>query len=215
MSEVMLGQVGIQYPTDGSNPPIRQGKGGEQMVSELQARYYEQSYRGNLFVMDSDAVTAASAHATKSAMGTAKFLNGFYNPANSGKNAVIVAANVATTSGTPGGPYFYNFFNLSPITSAKTGTIRSGLLGGAGASLMVPQTNVVLTASDADTAALSQLCVLGGPAAIAAGAGIYNAFDAVDGKIIVPPGSAFGICVAAAGTTHVTQSSLFWIEVLI
>lgn len=214
-SSLALGQVGVQYVQDGTNPPLRLGKSGEQMASELQPRYFEQNYRGNLFMIDSDAVTAAAAHATKGAMGTAKFVNGFYNPLNSGKHAVIVSANVATTSGTPGGPYFYNCSAIAQgFTQAATGTIRSGLIGGAGASLMVPAVNVVLVASDADTTALKQLSVLGGPAAIAAGAGIYNAYDELAGKIIVPPGFAFGICVAAAGTSHVIQSTLVWMEVL-
>lgn len=212
---VILGQVGVQYPADGTNPPLRQGKAGELIVSELQPRFYEQNYRGNLFMLDSQSVTIAAAHATKTAMATAKLINGFYNPANSGKNAILVSANVATTSGTPGGAFLYNYFNLSPMITAAAGTIVSGIVGGSQKSAMTPQVSTVLTASDADTSALTQLGVLGGPAAVAAGAGVYNAFDAIDGKIIVPPGCCFGICSTATGTSHVVQSTLVWIEALI
>jgi hypothetical protein len=74
---------------------------------------------------------------------------------------------------------------------------------------------VALTALDADTTALVQVGTLGGPAAIAAGAAINSVYDNVDGKIIVPPGYAFGICTTATGTTHVMQSTLYWIETLV
>ena len=49
-SDLCLGQVGVAYAQDGSNPPFRQGKSAEMSVSELQAKYYEQCYRGNLFM---------------------------------------------------------------------------------------------------------------------------------------------------------------------
>ncbi len=216
MADLMLGQVGIQYPADGTNPPVRLGKSAEVMVSELQPRFYEQAYRGLLFSLDSGSVTAVAANASGQAMGTAKFLNGFVNPMGSGKNAVIVGANVATVSGTPGGPILYEI-SAGPgtFTTAATGTIRPGLISGAGASLMKPVVMVALAALDADTTALVQIGTLGGPAAIAAGAGNNSIYDAVDGKIIIPPGYAFGICTTATGTSHVMQSTLYWIEVLI
>ena len=214
MSELVLGQVGVQNVQDGSNPPMRQGKAGEQMASELQPRFYEQNYRGNLFMLDSGSVTVIAANASGQAMGTAKFLNGFCNPLNSGKNAVIIAANVASVSGTPGGPILYEASAVvGSFTQAGTGTIRSGILGGSGASLMKAAVMVALVAADADTAALIQLGVQGGPGAIALGAGLNSNLDPVDGRIIVPPGFAFGLCSTATGTSHVLQSTLYWMEV--
>lgn len=168
-----------------------------------------------LFLMDSDAVTLAAANTTKSAMATAKFINGFLNPRGSNVNASILHAIVATTSGTPAGPYFYNHYPIvGNRSSAITGTIRSGFLSsGASGSKMEAQTGVVLATLPADTAALNQLGVLGGPAAIAAGAGIYTAFDEVAGRIVVPPGFFFGIMAAGAGTTHIVQSTVCWEEI--
>jgi hypothetical protein len=215
-SDLCLGQVGVAYAQDGSNPPFRQGKSAEMSVSQLQAPYFEQTYRGNLFILDSGSQTCVAASAAGQAMGTAKFLNGFFNPTNSGKNAVLVGANVATTSGTPGGPLLYEVTaGAGTITSAATGTIRSGLIGGAAKSLMTPQVMVTLTALDADTTALVQIGTCGGPAAIAAGAGVYSCYDFIDGKIIIPPGYAFGICDTATGTSHVVQTTLYWIEVAV
>lgn len=215
-SDLCLGQVGIQYAQDGTNPPMRQGKGGELVVSELQAKYYEQAYRGNLFIMDSGAVTCIAATAAGQAMGTAKFLNGFCNPTNSGKNAVLVGATVATQSGTPGGPLLYEVTaGPGTFTQASTGTIRSGLIGGAARSLMVPALMIALVALDADTTALVQIGTAGGNSAIAAGAGVASFYDDIAGKIIIPPGYAFGLCDTATGTSHVVQSTLYWIETLV
>jgi hypothetical protein len=186
------------------------------MVSELQAKYYEQAYRGQLFIQDSGSVTCIAATAAGQAMGTAKFLNGFVNPVNSGKNAVIIGVTCASVSGTPGGPLLYGA-SAAPgtFTQAATGTIRSALLGGAGSSLMKAATMVALVALDADTTATIQVGTAGGPAAIAAGAGVYSFYDDVAGKIIVPPGWAFGLVDTATGTSHVLQSTMYWIETLI
>lgn len=212
-SDLCLGQVGQAVAVDGTNPPLRQGKSAELIVSELQAKYYEQAYRGNLFILDSGSQTCIAASAAGQNMGTAKFLNGFFNPTNSGKNAVLIGATVATVSGTPGGPLLYEVTaGAGTLTSASTGTIRSGMIGGAAKSLMTPQVMVTLVALDADTTALVQIGTAGGNSAIAAGAGVGSFYDDIAGKIIIPPGYAFGLCDTATGTTHVVQTTLYWIE---
>ena len=163
--------------------------------------------------MDSDSVTLAAANATKSALGTVKLVNGFFNPLTSGKNCVIIAAHVATVSGTPAGPYFWNFINGVTVNSAATGTIRSALLGSVYTSVVTPQVNVAVTVIGGATTALTQFSVMGGPAAIAAGAGLYDAYDEVDGGIVVPPGTLVGITATGAGKSHVVQSTIRWKEV--
>jgi hypothetical protein len=209
----IYGQTGVQNLPDGVNPIMRQGRQADLMVSELHGRYYEQTFRGNVFVSDSDSVTLAAANATKGALATVKLINGFFNPLTSGKNVVLLFARVATTSGTPGGPYFYNFLADSTINSAATGTVRSMLLGGNTSSVVTAQTGVIIANVAGATTALKQLAVLGGPAAIAAGAGMYDVADEIGGRIIVPPGCLFGLTCLAAGTTHIVQSSLIWEEV--
>lgn len=208
------GQVGPQVLTDGSIANIRLNRTGSVVTSNAKGFYTENSSRANMFIMDSDSVTLAAANASKAAMATAKFINGFFNPIASGKNAAIIAARVATVSGTPGGPFFYNFISGLNMTNAVTGTIRNLSLGGA-ASAMSAATGVVLTATGGPTTTLSQLCVMGGPAAVAAGAGLYGQVDQLDGLIIVPPGTFFGIMCLAAGTSHVVQSSLIWEEFVV
>jgi hypothetical protein len=205
--------VGPRIATDGSPLNPRALRNGGMAVGDVAARYQEQAFRGNGFWLDSDSVTQAAAHNTKGALGTVKFINGFYNPTGSGKNAVIWTANVGMVSGTAGGPYFYNYLTGVVISSASTGTIRAALLGAAAASVMVPMVSVVLaSATPTATANLLQLGMLGGPAAIAAGAGINSIQDEVAGRIIVPPGCVFGIC-GLGSATPVLQSTLTWDEI--
>lgn len=210
---LLQGQSGQQNNSDGAITNVRLTKQGDVAVSEVHPRYYESTYRGNTFSLDSDSVTLAAAHATKGALATVKFITGFWNPNGSGKNAVIISSHVATVSGTPAGPYFYNYLPGSTNTAAATGTIRNLLLSTSGGSAMYALVSVVLGAIGAPTTAMLQLGVQGGPAAIAAGAGVYDSYEEVAGRIIVPPGCLFGICALGAGTSHVVQSTLTWEEV--
>lgn len=190
----------------------RQARDGSLIVAHGLPRFAEHATRGRLFMMDSDAVTLAAANATKGALATVKLINGFFNPVTSGKNAILLRAKVATTSGTPAGPYFFNYLDDSTISSAATGTIRSSRLDQPATSAMRAQTGVVVTNAAGGTTALKQLGVLGGPAAVAAGAGMYQVEELIDGGIVVPPGYLFGLTCVGAGTTHIVQSTLYWLE---
>lgn len=182
-----------------------------------------------IYLIDSQAVTLASANTTKGAMGTMKLVNGFYNPTTSSVNAIVLASRVATVSGTPAGPLFYNYLNIGTstvtLTNTTTGTIQKNILTGdtnaQAGSQMLAQVNVTLTATGSPTTALTQLCTIGGPAAVAAGVGIYSSdeqgFTYVppqeQGWVVVPPGCVFGITATGAGTTHIVQTTLWWREV--
>lgn len=213
-STIARGTVGLVDLPTGAESSIRLDRTKALVVSIGHAPYQEATVSGRVFTMDSDAVTLAAANATKSALATVKLINGFFNPLTSGKNAVIIAAHVATTSGTPGGPYLWNTISGVTVNSAATGTIRSGLVGSSAySSSMTAQTGVVVTVIGGATTNLTQYGVMGGPAAIAAGAGLYDAYEEVGGRIVVPPGTLFGLTCAAAGTSHVVQTSITWEEV--
>jgi hypothetical protein len=193
---------------------------GSVLFSELLPRYSAMSKFDAVFFIDSDSVTLAAANATKSAAGTIKLINGFYNPLGSGFDCHIISANVSTVSGTPAGPYFFNAQTLGAVslTNAATGKIWAGPLNTINqgqTTFVLPnnqtifaEVNVALVRSDAATTAFSQVWTLGGPAAIAAGAGEYDCDKEIAGRIIVPPGCVFGITATGAGTTHIVQSTL-------
>lgn len=208
---LLQGQVGSQAQPDGQPVNLRTGRGGELITANYGGFYGEAARRGMLYVLDSDAITLAAANTTKGAAATIKLVNGFVNPVGSGVYAEIIYAKVATVSGTPAGGYFWNF-QLGAFTQAATGTIRNLFLGGT-ASAVVPAVNVIIARADAATTAFTQLASLGGPTAVAATGSVEDATDTTDGKIIVPPGYAFGIAATGAGTSHIVQSSLIWREV--
>lgn len=213
----LLMRIGAIWGNQGTTTPLTGSMSGALRVTQAHAKYFQPAIEGRLLRLDSGSITLAAANITGTAMGTVKFINGFFNPLGSGKHAVILAAHVATVSGLPGGPYFWEFFQAGAlINSAASGTIRNSLLGQGGAnggSLMSPQVNATVTCIGALTTAMTRLSVMGGPAAITAGAGLYDAVEEVDGRIIIPPGMNIAILCAAVGTAHVVQSSLIWEEV--
>lgn len=206
-------RTGYVFSQDGALNTARATNFGDLVVAQGCAEFQEAVSRGQGFSLDSGSVTLAAANVTGAALGTFKFINGFYNPLESGVNAVIWNVRLATVSGTPGGPFFYNYLNKPEFSSTPTGTIRSLLLSSANGSKLRPMVGVVMATVPADaTTVMLQQGVVGGPAAIAAGAGMYDVWDQVNGRIIVPPGYAWGLACTAAGTTHVVHSTIQWGE---
>jgi hypothetical protein len=74
-------QVGPQQLSDGVSALPRLGKLGDQIVTELHPRYYEQTYRGAMF-----SAANQSAQAVSVALATTYTGLCLYNPVNSGKN---------------------------------------------------------------------------------------------------------------------------------
>lgn len=209
-----LQRVGNLNAATGTLQPQTAGITGAQRVQASHGEYADAALRGNVYYLPTGAITLAAANVTGSALGTIELVNGFANPPNSGYNAVILRAQVATVSGTPAGPFFYDYYAGVTVTATPTGTIRSALLNRntAGDTAMIPLVDVAVTVSGGATTATQILGVLGGPAAVAAGAGLYGAIDEVRGAIVVPPGTVFGITCTAAGTTHIVRSTLVWEE---
>jgi len=92
---LIQGQVGAPAGTQvaGSTPAVRQGQLGDVVISGLHPRYYEQTYRRNMFSGANSAFTV-----TASGITTATQYNGMvlYNPPSSPVNLVV--QKVAITS---------------------------------------------------------------------------------------------------------------------
>lgn len=211
LNELVVGP--LTTSGDSSRISARAGKQGEAIISELHGKYYEQTARANIFSLDSPSITLASTTVSASAMGTAKFICGFYNPTDSGYNAVILSALLGTVSVTTGGgPFLYNYLTGLTITSAATGTVRRRSLSGVTGSKMTPQNFVALVASGAPTTALVELGLVGGNLGAAVAIGTTQTDD-VAGSIVVPPGAVFGLMSTGAGSSHVVTATLVWEEV--
>jgi hypothetical protein len=79
-------------------------------------------------------------------------------------------------------------------------------------STMKAYNATALTGYVANTAGAFQLPI-GGPAAVASGAGSYLSDVEAAGVFIVPPGGIFAVTGTAAGTTHIVDAGLVWVEV--
>ena len=205
--------VGPIFNADGhAERPVRQARTGELMFAQGVARYAEMASRRQTFTLLSKSVTIAATHVAPIAATTGTFLCGIYKPTDSGMVGAIVLGTAAVVSGTPGGPFYWDVGFNGITTATSTGTILNNYLsvGSANAgSVMKAVNNVALAGM---STACSTMRPLGGPAAVAAGAGLYTMVDSVDGMIIVPPGCFCGISAHAAGTTVVVSTSITWQE---
>ena len=222
------GQVGVQLNADGSAPiqGFRQGKQGDMIASELHGRYYEQTYRGNVF-SGGIPLTAINAATFTSATLTAACtpILGVWNPQTSGVNAVILAAKLSVTltalQATGGAPYVWavSTGNNAPLTAGLQPWKRNTLQQ-AGSALKnlagVPLTGLT-----------SNLLVMGG-SAVGGGSGYSvpllgtaagfstlhaTAVEFLDGLIIVPPSAVLVLLATTTPVAHSVAGSLIWEEV--
>jgi hypothetical protein len=195
------GQVGVQNNPDSSNLiTARYGKQGEQLASELHARYYEQTYRGNMFSL----CTQGTGVTTTAALATTWTGLGIANPAGSGVNLVL------------------NKFGAQQFAVGAAATV--GIMGGAGviASSLSPQ-NRVIGSGTVSKANGSAGATISTPLLIASfgslGSAATTAYQIepgiyidLEGSIIVPPGS-FVCSYTSIITTSALQFHFVWEEV--
>lgn len=196
-------QVGPQVVADGSTPTWRGGKGGDGLVSQLNGRYYEQSYRGNMFYAVNTAAQALSLTGTTTYTGLA-----VANPTGSGKNLVINEIIWGTTIAETGvGAVIVGTSAAVTLTtgnsSGPNGT--STIIGGGTASIAKVGASATLGANP------TFLRPLIGIAWVTATAQpTVQMKDEVGGVIIVPPGQQIEL---VAVTTAITGIGYFsWTE---
>ncbi len=205
--QAQAGAIPTQSNKSGQNN-IAQGWLNEVLVSELIPQYAEANQAGFMFSAFVNAVTLAATHASPLTAATGTPILSIYNPANSGKNIILVKTKSTTTSGTPGGPLLWNLVpNPANITATFT-VPQSNIVGGGAASVAHLFNNIAVAGSTVGTA----YRVLGGAAAIAVGAGIYSFEEEHKGDLIIAPGSMIALCCTAAGTTHIISAFTEWLE---
>jgi hypothetical protein len=209
-------RVGPQTLADGSQQPMRLGRSGEGVTQDLHGRFHEAVFRGNVYSM-STAAAGITVPATTSVSPipatTGKPLLSLYNPANNGFNLSILRVVATTVSGTPAGPFAYNF-----CANAASNALVSTWTPGAGINMktfVAGGTAVcgnfqVLTGG---TVGGTMLRPMAGMAAVAVGAGMAGSCEDVAGEILVVPGNAFWLASLGAGTSHVAAFSITWEEI--
>lgn len=193
-------QVGVQNNPDGVIVKARGGKQGEQLASELHARYYEQTYRGNVFSVN----TQGTAVTTTAALATTFTGLAIGNPAGSGVNLVLLK------------------FSATQFAVGAAATI--GLMGGAGSitASLTPQSRIIgggqvskATATAGQTISTPLLITTFGSVGSLATTGYGlepGIFVDLEGSIIIPPGS-FVANYTSVVTTSALNFGFCWEEV--
>lgn len=227
------GQVGPQAIFDGvTTQPLRQGRLGEVVVTELHGRFYEQAYRNNMFsgamvltsISNATFTTATANSATLATAATATPIAGLYNPLNSGVNAVVLQAtvnliNTALQETGPGGLVYVGYTGNSAITTGSTPFNRKTLLAAGSQCKFLG--GVALTGLVATSTTPFGAVGVGGPisnlSTLQTAAGLIPSqaplVDNVDGSIIVPPGGVLGIFCSTTPVAWSAVSDLLWEEV--
>lgn len=206
MSGLNYGQVGAQTLSDGTPGPMRIGRSGEQVFTELHGRYYQQAKSGKLFMAQA-IVTAPVIFST--AAGTGGPL--LWNPPSSGVDAVILGVSfgvtVVTTVAAALGITGNSGQSVAPGSTTAIDSRSSGYVGG-GSSACTPYR--VGTPTNAGGFLLPFASLHTG--ALTVDTGIVGFVD-IGGAVIVPPGSWASIAASATATTTVAQLGMIWEEV--
>jgi hypothetical protein len=225
---LIQGQVGptsTQSAQPGANPPIRMGQLGDVVVSELHGRFYEQTYRGNMFSygMALTALTTTTATAT-GVTATATPILGVYNPITSSVNLVIsqaaltITPNNLTSGAAPGAFVWLISSGQGAITTGSVPFNRKTLqqTGSQAKAFAVSTALTGLTGSlttfeAADLPSPSGLTytTLGSTAVFPSMSGTQN----FDGQLIIPPGGVLALMNTVSSTVFSVAGRLMWEEV--
>jgi hypothetical protein len=204
------GQTGKQV---GQNLTASFGEYADTLVTELMPRYYEQAYRGQTYF---NSITNAAVTAYSGASGGTPLL-GVWNPANSGKNLIIIHAMVSVyTAASAAGTCAFRLY--AGVTAAITGTLVSPVSSltftstGGGSVARASQ-----NAANSSSTALTYINTIGSYYwATAAGAVMTNPllYDCA-GSLIIPPGSMIGLGGSVALTSATYDAFILWSEAFI
>jgi len=222
MAQTIGGQVGAISSGDNTYPPLRQGRQGDVIVSELHGRFYEQVFRGNVYSIGSGA-TALSAN-TITLTSTTTPIVGVWNPGTSTVNLVILqcAAQVyINTLTTPVGcgPLVFGYatgnnvistgsapFNRKTLSSS--GSQAKGFPGGVALSGLTNSLTIFDSADISNTTIITHGTITAVTEQFSVG-GVHN----FDGSLIVPPGGVLALLNTTSTTTCSVASRLMWEEV--
>lgn len=219
------GQTGNQLSGDGAQNPLRTGRTGEQMTSDLQARFYENNFRGNLFSGGMTLTSINAATFTTATLGpTATPICGVWNPVGSGKNLVMlqmqlqVVLTALTSTGcgafmwctsTGNGALTLGNNPLNRSTLAQSGSIAKDMTGIALTGL----TNNLVVRAASGAAGGSAYNISN----VATASGFQSMMaaveDTIDGAWIIPPGGVLALMCTTTPVAHSAATMLQWNEV--
>ena len=204
---VFQGQVGTQGVADGTYPNVRMDKFGGVVVTELNARYYEQAYRGSVFMASNSAATAFTIQGTTGATG---FI--LSNTAGNSKNLVILDIIFQYTIATAAAAVAVLYAGTSPLSTAVIHTtpltVTPAIIGSTSTAIGKADSAATIVVANPSLVPIRiiQAAATTGAAAVV----LPYVKDEVAGAVIVPP----GCFVAIQGTAAIAGgvASMTWME---
>jgi hypothetical protein len=218
----------------GQNIALSVGEFSDLIITELMARFYQQTYRGNKYSTGMQSTSIANAtftattglSSTLATAATATPIVGLWNPLSSSVNAVILQAivsmvNTALVNTSPGSLVWAFYTAQNAISVANQATPVNRKTGLATGSVCKGLSGLALTG-------LSNVGVFLSAAGIGSGhstlgntetqagfttAGPADVCENVDGSIIVPPGGVLALFGTTTPVAYSAASGLVWDEI--
>jgi len=210
--------VGASLQGDGVlGQPFRQGKTGEEVVSQAHGKYYEATHRGNVYSV----TNGATGQAPGTVLGIHPAIL-LYNPLGSGKRLKLIKVTGGYISGTLGaGTIFHAGFtlngplasqaNVAPVVGSGAQLTPANMdMGSANASVALAFANGTL---NANPALLYPFATVNAELATTATNPTQIEED-IDGGIVLEPGSGWCLeAIAAAGSTPLMSFAVQYEEI--
>jgi hypothetical protein len=221
------GRVGAQSAADGSYQPFKLLRTGEAVNDSTYGNHYAAVQSGVVFTLNCGPVTTTtSAGNLIGASAAAATQFAIWNPVGSGVNFSLLEFALGQISGTPtGGPVAHGF-----ISVALGGTLPT-IASVGNANALAPRNNLAGSSSTSKAFFVSTYASTGTALTGATAPGVLKIADfsstataeanvtgyqptveAIEGKIVLAPGSLWLPLFPGAGTTSLWQASVTWAE---
>src|SRR4029077_18444149 len=215
------GQTGIQNAGDSAFIPLRQGRQGDLIVSEFHGRFYEQTYRGNVYTNGTTTIQALTAN-TITLTNTTTPILGVWNPLSSTVNLVILQAALASggnnTATVGSGAFVWATSTGNSAISTGTAPFNTKTLVASGSQAkgmsfvaLTGLTNNLVVQVAADFPLVTLITTTAVPTTVFTPTTM--AVANIDGSIIVPPGGVLALLNVTSTTTVTVHGRLMWEEV--
>lgn len=205
------GIIGAINGSDGPTPiTARLGQQGDQIVSELHGRYYEQTVRGNVYYGSNGATPSV----TTVALATTYTGLALINPATSTKNLVILKVGYSFIVAFPAGATIGLMVGYSPLgTTTFSAAASPGLGSFVGPSAAASAGRVALSATLVGTPVLHTVFASGLTGAITTTPFIPSGVHDMEGSVVLAPGAYAAIYTSTVSGAAALAGSFQWEEV--
>lgn len=219
------GRVGPYSAAEAQYTPFRVSRDAALVTAGIHGDFYEAVSRGNVFTLQcGPTTTTIAAGNIVGAAAAAAVQFAIWNPVGSGYNLSILEFVRGIVSGTPtGGAVQHGFLSvglgdtLPTIANTAAALPRNNLIGGSNTSKAsfvstVASSGTALTGASA--VRVLKVSAFGGTATAQAGVStLQGNVEAVNGKIVLAPGSLWLPLEPGAGTTMLNTYSVTWEEI--